>query len=408
MSRSAGFGPPGPVRVVYVAVLAMWVLVLPLAVQGNVAQDAVPFLVAGELSTSDPGAVYSASGDLYAMAPAFAERSCAISPPGTDCATVNVGFVSPPPAVLVGRVAAALGPDLGALAFRVLAAACLAAGMAVLWARLASLAPEAPACLLATALLATPFATAPIALGQNSPLLFLSAALGLVWATRWPRALAVAAVLAATVVFKLFPLALLAVLVWRRRWAVAAWTAGLVVAITVVTVPVVDRGLWSAFVDASAALGPTTPANTYNGSLVALAHLVAPATTGGSGIGVIVVGAVLAVGLLVLAARRRADDDALWSLAWLVLLLVVPMVWWHYLWVGLAAVAYAWRAGGAVGRRLVALPVLAAASLLISIVTAGGTTVPWAQALFLVASVAVALWLLLAAPARRPTEVAAG
>jgi len=218
----------------------------------------------------------------------------------------------------------------------------------------------------------------------------------------------VAAVLAATVVFKLFPLALLAVLVWRRRWAVAAWTAGLVVAITVVTVPVVDRGLWSAFVDASAALGPTTPANTYNGSLVALAHLVAPATTGGSGIGVIVVGAVLAVGLLVLAARRRADDDALWSLAWLVLLLVVPMVWWHYLWVGLAAVAYAWRAGGAVGRRLVALPVLAAASLLISIVTAGGTTVPWAQALFLVASVAVALWLLLAAPARRPTEVAAG
>ncbi|MEZ5144149.1 MAG: glycosyltransferase family 87 protein [Acidimicrobiales bacterium] len=399
MSRPAGARVAGgPLRTVYFTLLVLWVVLLPLAVHGNLAQDALPFFVAGELSASDPGAVYSTSGDLFDPTPAFARRSCELAPVGTDCAQLTVTFVSPPPALLVGRAAGVLGADVAATLFRVLGAACLAGGMAVLWTRVAPRAPEAPAYLVATALLLTPFVMVPLALGQNSPVLFLSAAVGVRWAVRWPQLLATAAIVVLAVVFKLFPIALLGILVWQRRWQLLAWTVGLLVAVGALTAALVDGRLWRDFWDASAALAPAAPENPYNGSISALLDLLGLPMRGAAGLVVLAVTGAAALAVLVWL-RRRVDDDTMWAGAWVLLLVVVPMVWWHYLWVAVAAVAYAWVAGGARPRRLWCLPALAALTFPISIPNGRGFAVPWAQALFLVAVVALVAWLV--GPVRR-------
>ena len=72
-------------RLVFLAVLAMWVIV-PIALQGRLAQDALPFLAAGDIAHDHPASVYTTSArDLYDLPPAFAQESCRLAPAGTKC-----------------------------------------------------------------------------------------------------------------------------------------------------------------------------------------------------------------------------------------------------------------------------------------------------------------------------------
>lgn len=80
----------------FACVMAIWLLA-PLLLADRVAQDAVPFVVAGELVSSDPGGVYATDAtDLYDLPPAFARRSCELTPADVECGDVNVAFLSPP------------------------------------------------------------------------------------------------------------------------------------------------------------------------------------------------------------------------------------------------------------------------------------------------------------------------
>jgi hypothetical protein len=97
--------------------------------------------------------------------------------------------------------------------------ACLVAGVLSLRRRLIARHPDVDGVLAVTLLLLTPMFMVPQALGQNSPLLFLSAALGLAVADRSrPASIGVGVLWALTVAFKLSPIVLVVVLVVRRRW----------------------------------------------------------------------------------------------------------------------------------------------------------------------------------------------
>ncbi len=99
-------------------------------------------------------------------------------------------------------------------------------------------------------------------------------------------------------------------------------------------------------------------------------------------------------GLLVVG-RRVADEDAQWGFAWLGSLVLVPLVWWHYLWVAFAAAAAAMvvttRRSVLVDPRL--LLVAAGVSLPLSLVNGTGSSVPWAQALFLLVALVWVGWM---------------
>src|SRR5690349_5227320 len=93
------YRPPEGIRLLFFGLLGMWLLV-PILIRGNLAQDAIPYVVAGELVTSEPDAIYAEDAtDLYDLDEAFATRSCELSPAGTDCAARSVAFVSLPQAL---------------------------------------------------------------------------------------------------------------------------------------------------------------------------------------------------------------------------------------------------------------------------------------------------------------------
>src|SRR5947209_7904393 len=96
-TRTALVAPGGGVaRTLFLATLFMWIAI-PFLIVGNLGQDAVPYLVAGDLVRQQPGEVYaSRNGDLFDLKPVFADRFCRLAPKDTDCANVNVAFVSPP------------------------------------------------------------------------------------------------------------------------------------------------------------------------------------------------------------------------------------------------------------------------------------------------------------------------
>ncbi len=89
-------------------------------------------------------------------------------------------------------------------------------------------------------------------------------------------------------------------------------------------------------------------------------------------------------------AATHLDDDSQWAYAYLLALLVVPLVWWHYLWIAFAAVGLVLAARTKLDDRLVAvLPILAVVTIPISIPISRGSSVPVAQGLFLLAALAV-------------------
>ena len=132
--------------------------------------------------------------------------------------------------------------------------------------------------------------------------------------------------------------------------------------------------------------------NAYNGSLDAIVHNLVPAVTdNGSSAAVLTLARAALGGALFWWGARRADHDTQWAVAFLVLLFVVPFVWWHYLWVAVGAVGVALA-----GRRhlddrtLAVLPALALVTVPFSILNAQGQPTPVLQGLFLLAVAALA------------------
>jgi hypothetical protein len=393
--RSEGktFTPPEGLRLVFLATIGMWML-FPFLVRQNMAQDAIPYVVAGDVVHDHPETVYpSKSGDLYDLDPVFASKACAAAPEGSDC-SLNVAFVSTPLAIPLAVGVAALGGDGGVLAMRLIGAAALSAAMWILWCRLAHRTPRAPQLLVVTAVLLTPFAMAPIALGQTSELLVLSAVLGTSSTRRVREALA-SGVWVATIALKAFPAVLVVLLVWQRRWRLLAWSAGWTAVLGALALLAGPTSLWSDFVKGSGRLAGQSNWNTYNGSLDAVVHNLVPALTdnGTSAAMLTLVRAALG-GALFWWGARRADHDTQWAVALLVLLFVVPFVWWHYLWVAVGAVGVALA-----GRRrlddatLAVLPVLALVTVPFSILNAQGQPRAVLQGLFLLATATVAAFL---------------
>jgi hypothetical protein len=375
-----------PGRVV-LAVFVVW-FVLAAVRSPRDAQDAVPLVVAGELVTDDPGSVYvdGETGGLFDLRPAFAARSCEVLHPRLRCEDYAVAFVSPPGALPVAVGLAALGPDQGIRAVRLLAFAGVALGMAVLWGRLARAGPQAPAVLAGCTVLLTPLALNSIGLGQSTPLLFLSVVLGTGAAVRGRPAVVRGVVWAATVLSKASPLALGAVLVVQRRWWILGSGLAVVAAAHLGGVAIGGWGVVGGFLDASGAVADEAARNPYNGAFeAALVHLpgggVDPDLARGIGWGLrLVAGALALVGFF-----RIADRDVQWAFAWAVLVALLPMAWWHYSIVSFGALAVAVERSEDPARRLWLLPALLVVGMPMSLANNVGSSVPTAQALLAVA-----------------------
>jgi hypothetical protein len=384
-SSPSASASPSFARLATIAVLGLW-LATPFLILDNFAQDAVPFLVAGTVVREDPTQVYGDS--LAEMPPAFVEESCAISPAGTDCANGNVAFVSPPPALPLAVGLSILGPTFGPLLLRLLASLGLVGGVLALRRRLLERDPDAEGVLAVVLALLTPMFLLPVILAQNSPLQFAAAALGIAVAGRSrPIGVALGILWGVTIAFKLTPIVLVVVLVARRQWTVLAAGLGTVAALTVAALPLGGVAMWQRFVEASAHLQGTSGAIPSNGSIDGFVGAMMPGLTGTTSAGLLVWAArLVALAGLVMVARRIRDDDTLWSFAWLGTLLLVPLVWWHYLWLAVAAVVIALAAARRTTRladpRLL-IP-FAVASVPISVLNGSGGAAPWAQFPFLV------------------------
>ena len=145
--REAPVAPPStatPTRPIFLLILGLW-LVLPFVVMGNLAQDALPYVVAGRLVGAEPGQIYATEArDLYDLKPAFASTSCELAPAGTDCANLTVAFVSAPPALLfaVGLLASGLAStSVGAYAGAMIMQGLLRKSFPLLVRRLITLIP---------------------------------------------------------------------------------------------------------------------------------------------------------------------------------------------------------------------------------------------------------------------------
>jgi hypothetical protein len=389
-SGASTFTPPEGLRLIFVAMIGVWLL-FPIVVRQNMAQDAIPYVVAGELTHDHPETVYPAkSGDLYDLDPLFARRSCEVAPAGSDC-SLNVAYVSTPLALPLAVTASKLGGDGGVLLLRLLGAASLSGGMWILWTRLAHRTPRSPQLLVATAVLLTPFAMAPIALGQTSEVLFLSACLG-VSSTRRGRVILASGVWVATVALKAFPAVLVLLLVWQRRWRMLAWSVAWTALLAALTALAGPASLWTDFVKGSGRLAGQSNWNAYNGSLDSLVHNLVPSVTDNRSTTLLLTAVrIVLAGALFWWGARRADHDSQWAVAFLAALFIVPFVWWHYLWLAVAAVGITLAGRARLDDRAVTvLPILALITVPFSILNGQGQPAPVAQAAFLLAAAGVA------------------
>lgn len=375
----------------FACVMVIWLL-SPFLLVDRVAQDAVPFVVAGELVSSDPGAVYATGAtDLYDLPPAFAERSCELTPPDHRCADVNVAFLSPPQTLPLLDALARLGSgELGILVMRLLGAGALVAGMVVLWRRLAHRTPRAPVLLAVTALILTPFATVPVALGQTSPLLFLSAAMGVGISERARGRVAFVLVWCATIVTKLVPAAMGVVLVVQRRWRTLAWAAAVMAVLTALTAALYPVDLFGQFVEATRRTTEFTVNHHFNRAADGLLRRWWSGFGSGAWPGLLLGLRLGVVAVLGWVGMRRRTDDEQWAFAWLASLFISPLLWGHYLWVVPGALGLALASRPQLDDRMLAL--LPGFSLAVSAFATPNVfqgPLPWLQLATLVAALVV-------------------
>lgn len=373
-------------------VLAMcfvWVLVAAVRAPAD-AQDAVPLIVAGDLVDEQPLTIYVAEdGSLFDLKPPFRERSCDILEPALDCDDYAVAFVSPPPAVPIAVGLAALGPNVGIRLVRVLGALALAAGMVALWGRLHDRSPHAPQLLAATAVLMTPLALVPIGLGQTSPLMFLSAAMGVTaWDRPGWRRWTVAAVLVTVISFKLLPLVLLGLFVLDRRWRLLGMVVG---GLAVLSLAGVAMGggidLVEAYVEGSTAVEDQAAENPYNGSLDAAVYATSLGALSPDAASNLSMGLrVLVLPLLVWVGWRLPRGDVQWAYGWAVIVVLAPLAWGHYTLASMASLGVAMADRPRGDRTMALLPAAAALGLVISISNNRGWAIPVVQYAWAVAA----------------------
>lgn len=387
----------------FVAIMVLW-MIMPFALSGRAAQDALPYLAAGDLVHAHPADVYAARhGDLFDLRPVFRAEWCRVAPPGTNCEDLAVAFVAAPPVIPLTIALTALGDRGGMLAMRLAAAAMLVAGMGLLWRRLAHRARHAPAMLVASALLLTPMAMVPIGLGQTSPILFLSICLGL--RSRSRRGSTVTGVVwACASALKIFPAALVLVAVWRRRWRMLVAAAATLAILSVVTSLLITSSVWGTFISTTLQLNAHTTTNPYNGAINAFViRLFGGSDATGLAIAARAI-AVAAAAAVCWFGMRRTDDDTRWAAGYVALLLVTPLVWWHYTWVVIGALGIVIASQKRLDDRTLAiLPIAALISVAPSIPNANGHSWPVVQAILLLIG-AVAFCVL----ARRSAELTPG
>lgn len=386
-------GRPDIVTVCFLAVLAVW-MVIPFAARGGIAQDAVPYVVAGRIQANHPHDVYAAlNGNVHDLKPRFKQEACQVGDlHGHDCDVLAVAFISTPLALPFAWILRNLSAATAGLIMRLAASAMLAGGMWLIYARLQSRSRHARGLLLATAILLTPMATIPIGLGQTSPILFLSACLGISSAKkRWPVGSALAWV--GAVIFKGFPGALVALLVWRRRWRFITVAVGALAVILLVTTLLVPLSIVGDFLRTSRELANVGPNVAQQSSVNALIRLIIGSSTAAQGAAL---GGSVALAIAVCwFGLRGVDDDVRWVVGYLAVFIISPVVWWHYLWVAFAAIAVALAAQRRLTTWMVALlPAFALLTLPSSWPTnASNGPYPAFQALFLLATTATVLWL---------------
>ncbi len=343
-------GGPDWIRTWFVAVLVVWVLI-PFAAASGAAQDALPYVAAGRLVSDRPEAVYPTTGDRHTgIDDAFAQEYCSLlDSQVVRCDQVAVAFLATPLALPFAVAISPLSGVAASLLMRSAAAVLLAAGMALVWKRLAHRTRRAPLQLLLTAVALTPLATATIGFAQTSPVMFVSVLGGLGATSRAGRVAQVLAWVAASI-FKAFPAALVLVLVWLRRWRFLAAAAAVVAAAAAVTALVAPASIVSDFLDSTRAIS----AEGADGSITWLVSDLTGVDGLGRAAAVLVGAACCWFGLV------RTEPDVRWAAGYLALVVVSPLFQVHYLWVPLGAVVVALAAQRRLGKRsLTALPVLA-------------------------------------------------
>jgi hypothetical protein len=320
-------------RVSFGVVLAAWLL-FPIAARHQIAQDAVPMVVASRLSVREPDSVYPRAGGIGSPNPRFKALSCEYFGDLDACATFAVSFISPPTALPLLRPL----PDSGSgasLVFRLFGAACLAAAMTTLWRKVVRGEALAAWSMVLAASLLLPFATFMMGLGQTSPLLVLAAAMSIGAATR-SRAAAwrLGGVLAVAGAFKVFPLLMLGVPISRRHWRVVGYTTACLACLAAVAAMLAPTSLWGDFVATVRSMQRGAADNRYNSSLEASLHELGVAPVA---LAWVVRAAVVA--LLVACRRRLRDLEVRWAIAWVAMLVLLPQIWGHYSMVAFAAVA---------------------------------------------------------------------
>lgn len=371
----------------FLIILAAW-LILPIYASGQLAQDALQVVVTGSLVREYPRELYNpVAGGI------FDRRECEVTPPDVECGVYQSAWVAPPVAIPIAWFfGGLLPPTVGMVLLRFLAAGTLIAGMEVLWRRCAASSVHAPQALVVSAVLLTPMAYLPIALGQTSPLLFLSACLGPGLAGRGRRSdIGRGLLWGFNVVIKLFPAALVLLLLVRRRWRTLLVGAGFVVAMFALATALAPFAVWGDYFAFTRGYAADAPGIAYNGAFDIVVYAIAPEASKSPVLQAALRVAAFAV-LAPLVARVR-DAHTQWAFAYLAALPLGSLIWFHYLWVAIPAVAYALATSTVPDRVKVALPVVAGAAAVLSIPNGLGTAAQVPQVLFLVGTMALTAWL---------------
>lgn len=380
---------PTPFTLVFWLILAVW-LIYPITTYGQLGQDGLHDPVAGDLWRSAPDQVYSSPVPQQPN-DRFVQRFCEMSDATPRCAGYATVYTSTPLMLPILAVVAKLGGAGSTFLIRMLGALCYAAGLLLLFQRMGPRTPKILAPLVAASL--TPLAISGLGLGQDSPVLFLSASLGLRLTDRTRRAGLVGALWFLASSIKVFPAALVVLLVVRRRWkvlAVAAALGAVLLALVVTLGPfsvVTDFAGYTRF-NSSALLD-----SPQNASPRVLVTTLLPATSTSGLVGAVIALALVAVAIGVWHRYRRSPLDVQWAVAYLLVLVVSPVVWLHYCWLVIAALA-AITAGRKVPRASDHLLLGGAAVVLggFGAIGADGSAHGVGQAAFLVAVIAALFW----------------
>lgn len=319
-----------------VAIFAAMCVVFAVASQlsGAVAQDGAAYVAAGRLVLAGSDQIYPQMGESPEMSAAFQGEYCALVTGDLPCDQVIVPFISTPALLPLVAALGALPGAVGVFVLRLLAAICLGWGMWVLSERIAGENPAARRVLGLSALALVTVAPTPIETGQSAPWLFAAAVAG--WAARsedWSEAVPTGALLAGGVLTKISPAMLLAPLLWSGRLKTMAVCAALVGACVAIT-PFLPGSPWSDSAAFYEGFAPWVLGFAQNASSDAsLSRLVG---TGSAFWVARVVKAALVLGALAFAVRSRVPHRDLWLLTWGAWMLLVPVVWGHYIWVGVA------------------------------------------------------------------------